>query len=310
MFNTNSAILSRIRHLFIWIILGGVIISAQDNGGNFFQLDFSYLKTRLQNDGLSSDIIERHFHHPHFQILPQLLHLNINQPSGKAGYDRYSSEQSIKETAEFLDRNADVFASTLEGSKIDPEVVAAILQVESNLGRKKGNQYLFNVYVTLTLMDNEQRDLVSPDFYQKALAGIDSTIMDSVKGSIIKKSREKAEWAYQELLILMRQASAGNLDPLEVKCSWAGAFGIPQFVPSSYQAYGRDGDQDSKIDLYNLPDAIASIAYYLKMHGYNPDNQVKKRKALWHYNHSQEYVDCILTITERLHTWRIKEAKN
>jgi len=46
--------------------------------------------------------------------------------------------------------------------------------------------------------------------------------------------------------------------------SWSGAFGLTQFIPTSYEAYAADGDDDGKIDLYSsVPDALASTARHL-----------------------------------------------
>lgn len=57
-----------------------------------------------------------------------------------------------------------------------------------------------------------------------------------------------------------------------LKGSWAGAMGQPQFLPSSYLAYARDGDGDGRIDIWSSDaDTIASIANYLAKHGWQAD---------------------------------------
>ena len=63
-----------------------------------------------------------------------------------------------------------------------------------------------------------------------------------------------------------------NINPKNYKSSWAGAIGIGQFIPSSYMAYGIDYDGDKKVDLVNsLDDGLASVANYLKVHGWSED---------------------------------------
>jgi lytic murein transglycosylase len=53
--------------------------------------------------------------------------------------------------------------------------------------------------------------------------------------------------------------------------SWAGAMGQPQFLPSSYIAYARDGDGDGEVDIWGSePDTLASIANYLRENGWQP----------------------------------------
>lgn len=70
----------------------------------------------------------------------------------------------------------------------------------------------------------------------------------------------------KELLLLAREA---GFDPLAIKGSYAGAMGLPQFMPSSYRRYAVDFDRDGTIDLANSPaDAIGSIASYLSAHGW------------------------------------------
>lgn len=57
--------------------------------------------------------------------------------------------------------------------------------------------------------------------------------------------------------------------------SYAGAIGLPQFMPSSIRQFGVDGDKDGKIDLRNSPeDAIASVGNFLKMHGWVKDEPI------------------------------------
>lgn len=64
----------------------------------------------------------------------------------------------------------------------------------------------------------------------------------------------------------------------------AGAKGPMQFMPETWAAYGLGGDVESPTD------AIAGAAHYLAKMGWAKD----PRKALWHYNHSEHYVDAIL----------------
>ncbi|MFC2170983.1 hypothetical protein ACFLQJ_03280 [Calditrichota bacterium] len=51
-----------------------------------------------------------------------------------------------------------------------------------------------------------------------------------------------------------------------------------------------------------MDDAIASIAHYLSKHGYRRDNEQKRRKAIWHYNHSDDYVNCIIGLSAKVKT--------
>src|SRR5690606_17922133 len=61
------------------------------------------------------------------------------------------------------------------------------------------------------------------------------------------------------------------LDASQAKGSYAGAMGLPQFMPGSLLRYASDGNQDGRIDLlYSPEDAIASVARFLRLHGWEP----------------------------------------
>jgi len=72
--------------------------------------------------------------------------------------------------------------------------------------------------------------------------------------------------------------------------SSAGARGWMQFMPSSWQAYGVDANEDGRKDPYNPVDAIFAAARYLKAAGAETD----LRRAIFAYNHADWYVDSVL----------------
>lgn len=75
----------------------------------------------------------------------------------------------------------------------------------------------------------------------------------------------------KELLAALRILDSGEIGPEALAGSWAGAMGQVQFMPSSYLAYAADGDGDGRRDIWrSLPDVFASIANYLKAHGWVP----------------------------------------
>ncbi len=70
----------------------------------------------------------------------------------------------------------------------------------------------------------------------------------------------------EQFLLMSREES---IDPLVPLGSYAGAMGIPQFMPSSFRAYARDGNGDGHRDLWrSWDDVFASVANYLKEHGW------------------------------------------
>jgi len=75
----------------------------------------------------------------------------------------------------------------------------------------------------------------------------------------------------KELDALLEIADKNLATPDQLRGSWAGAMGQPQFLPSSYLTYAIDGDGDGKANIWTSePDTLASIANYLKANGWQP----------------------------------------
>ncbi|MBS1261577.1 MAG: Membrane-bound lytic murein transglycosylase B [Calditrichaeota bacterium] len=274
--------------------------SADDNVAVNHGDTFDGLTARLIHDDLDASVVYRYFDDPRFELLPAVLRVNVKQPDVTGAYERFKSDSSIRSAREFLDRNREVFETVLADSPVNPEVVAAILKVESDFGGNQGSYPLLNVYASLTLLDSDRLATIAPDFWERVLRDVPATDRREAMRTAERRRAAKARWAYRELKTLLEMAGEGALDPLAVTGSWAGAFGMAQFIPSSAKAYARDGNGDDAIDLTTLDDSIASVAHYLEVHRYRPDSEKRRRKAVWHYNHSDQYVDCILTIADEI----------
>jgi membrane-bound lytic murein transglycosylase B len=76
----------------------------------------------------------------------------------------------------------------------------------------------------------------------------------------------------EQFLLMAREES---LDPLVPLGSYAGAMGIPQFMPTSFRSYAVDGDGDGRRDLWSSwGDVFSSVANYLKAHGWRAGEPV------------------------------------
>jgi peptidoglycan lytic transglycosylase B len=82
----------------------------------------------------------------------------------------------------------------------------------------------------------------------------------------------------EQFLLLTRE---NKLDPLTTCGSYAGAMGVPQFMPSVYRRYAVDADSDRKRDLWdNWDDILASVANYLHEWGWTPGAPVLAETTL------------------------------
>jgi membrane-bound lytic murein transglycosylase B len=101
-----------------------------------------------------------------------------------------------------------------------------------------------------------------------------------------------------EIPALLEICKRNKLDVLEIRGSSAGAFGMPQFLPSAFLRFGVDGDRDGTISLFNEVDALWSTAKFLSAFGYRHDLLLKEKRAvLWRYNKSDPYIDTVLAVS-------------
>ena len=76
--------------------------------------------------------------------------------------------------------------------------------------------------------------------------------------------------------------------------TWDRAVGPMQFIPSSWQVWGRDGDGDGKADPSDVDDAAMATASYLCAGDRDLRDEKDRRSAVFSYNHSWDYVDLVL----------------
>lgn len=117
---------------------------------------------------------------------------------------------------------------------VPQEIILGVLGVETMYGRNPGRYRALDALTTLAF-DYPRR----ADFFRDEL---------------------------EQYLLLAREQ---GFDLLSVQASYAGALGIPQFMPGSYRRYAVDFNGNGKIDIMNEPeDAIGSVANYLKQYGW------------------------------------------
>ncbi|MDH5649323.1 MAG: lytic murein transglycosylase B [Gammaproteobacteria bacterium] len=140
----------------------------------------------------------------------------------------------------FWKKNKKAFERAEKKYGVPPEYILAILGVETQYGLNKGRFRIMDALTTLA-MEHPSRH----EFFQREL---------------------------EQFLVLARELKR---DPLEFTGSYAGAMGLPQFLPSSYRQYAVDFNKDHHLDLLtDNSDAIGSVANYLKIHGWKRNEQV------------------------------------
>ena len=85
------------------------------------------------------------------------------------------------------------------------------------------------------------------------------------------RAAERQAFFRSELEQFLLLTSRSGADPLAIRGSYAGALGLPQFMPSSWSKFAVDFDGDGRIDLFGSPaDAIGSVAHYFKAFQWHP----------------------------------------
>lgn len=193
---------------------------------------------------------------------------------------------------EFIAEHRAAFEEADRRYGVPPSIAAALLFVETRLGRVLGDVPENALYTLASMAISTQPEDIS-QWLPK--------LRDSKEHLdwIEETMRKRADWAYNETLALLKHMIRDNIPPERLPGSIYGAVGLCQFMPSNISAYGADGDGDNRVDLFSAPDAIASLANYLAKHGWKRGiSREKQHKLLMTYNHSTTYANTIMALAD------------
>lgn len=152
----------------------------------------------------------------------------------------FLAADTIRGGKKFLEEYKTLLNLAEQKHGVPSEIIAAIIGIESRYGRSKGRHKTFDSLGSLAVTEGRRAD-----YFQR-------------------------EWI--KFIVTMHNL---GMDPLDMKGSYAGATGYPQFMPTSYEAYAVDHDGDGDIDIWSDPnDAIGSVANYLKQNGWKTGEQI------------------------------------
>jgi membrane-bound lytic murein transglycosylase B len=169
--------------------------------------------------------------------LPVVVERDRTQAELVLTLDRYLQRHLTKKviaTAAAMRRtHANVLKQVQEKYRVPPEIVVAIWGLESNFGRFSGVRPTIQTLATLAY--------------------------DPRRSAMFR----------EELFDALKILDDGDVEPAEMRGSWAGALGQPQFMPSSFLLYAQDFDGDGRRDIWrSSPDVFASIANFLSAKGW------------------------------------------
>ena len=256
---------------------------------------FRALQNKLIEDGFNSEKITRLYSRPQVFFETDGATILFTYSEAKVDYDQFANDWSIDKAKKYMQKHGEELNRVENAYGVDSRVITAILLVETGLGQNVGKRSTLNSLSTLAA-------LMYPDVRHAFYKEIPDAKRPP-KNKFEKAAKRRSKWAYNELKAFLKHAYKEGFDPAQIPGSFAGAMGYAQFMPSNILAYGKDGNNDGTIDLLTHPDSMASIANFLKRHGWKPGiSRKKQEKVIYHYNHSEYYVKTILTIAERLKT--------
>lgn len=161
-------------------------------------------------------------------------------------WDRYRrlkvNQSRVRQGVNFITKHQDIFDNVEKRFGVPKEYIAAIIGIETIYGANVGKFPVFDTLTTLAFEKNKRNK-----FFKKQL-------------------RKFIQLAHNQ-----------KFNPKNVYGSYAGAIGLGQFMPSNYEAYGVDYNNDGYIRLQEAGDAIASIANYFKKNRWRTGEQVATR---------------------------------
>lgn len=258
--------------------------------------DFDYfgsLQEKLVSEGFEREKIVQIYKSPQVFFDTKGVSLFFVHREASLNYRQFPSQLYLAAAKIYLKKYEEEFSKAEEMFGVDREVITAIILVETKFGQSLGKRQVINTLSTMaSLLDANVRKR-----FWEEISGSTNLSFEAFE----KKAMDKSSWAYRELKALLRYTEKEGMDIFNITGSYAGAMGIPQFMPSNVIRFAADGNMDGRIDLFEHADAIASIANFLKKSGwYRGINEEKAKKVIRQYNPSSYYIDTILKVAQKL----------
>ncbi|MBO7925130.1 lytic murein transglycosylase [Pseudoalteromonas sp. K222D] len=240
------------------IILCGVCLSTSVMAKTQaeFQTYLDALKQEAIAKGYDSQLIDQAFAGASYK--EKIVSADKNQPEVKETLETYLPKRvpqwKIDRARKLYAENQEVLEKVAKDFGVQARFIVAIWGLESNFGAIQGGHNVISSLVTLAF-DGRRETM-----YKKQL------------------------WAALDIL------KSGHITLDKFKGSWAGAMGQTQFMPTSFNAYAVDYNNDGRKDIWTTKeDAFASIANYLKQEGWN-DSLTWGRQVKLPENFDSKYV--------------------
>jgi len=202
----------------------------------------AFIDELVTDDGFDRRALTRVFAATRFQprIVAAMDRPIVAPPKWYEYAPQFLTPERIDGGVAFRARNAEALARAEREFGVPADVIVAIIGVETFYGRNLGSYRVMDALTTLAF-----------DYPRRAT------------------------FFRGELKEFLRLAREQGLSPLTPKGSFAGAMGVPQFMPGSYRRFAVDFDNDGHVDLWaDSADVIGSVANFLARHDWQPGEPV------------------------------------
>jgi membrane-bound lytic murein transglycosylase B len=223
---------------FAWLALGVFLFQTADTRPSFSEW-LTAVRAEALSRGIRQEIVDQTLSNID-EPVPTVLDSDRRQAEVTLSLDAYlarilTPKRIAAGREQFVDQRA-LLEQVGKKYGVAPRIIASIWGIESAFGRQSGTHPVIAALATLAW------------------------------------DPRRATFFRNELFNALEILNRGDIEPEHMKGSWAGAMGQTQFMPSSYLKFAEDYDGDGRRDIWSTPgDVFASIANYLKGHGWTPD---------------------------------------
>ena len=173
------------------------------------------------------------------------------------------------------------------------EILTGLMLIETKLGTQVGQHNALAILSSMAL--GGDIELIRPYLDRKDISA-------ETMQWLTRRTLQKGNWGYEELKALIDYARKNGQDPFSIPSSVYGAIGgVPIHPFQRHSLRGVDGNGDGRVDLFDITDALHSMANFVKQHGWKPGlDREAQLKVIYRYNHSTSYALTILEVADRI----------
>jgi membrane-bound lytic murein transglycosylase B len=233
-----------------------------------------------------------------FHTVVSLNLLGFLAPAGV--HMNHVTPEAVAEASKFIKANQMAFMKAQKTFDVPAGVISSLLWIETRHGDDVGDFHTVSVFLHLLQSDLAKNKKALVKLALEKNKNEERFTPKEIRKIMPERTKKKSQWAREQLIALAAIRKQKHLDIKTLRGSYAGAFGLPQFIPSSYREYATSLKPKAVPNLSSTEDAIMSVANYLSESGWENKNKESHVEALMKYNNSRDYADSILEISKKV----------